>query len=230
MIRAVIFDFDGTIGNTLPLCIAAFRRAIEPLAGKQLPDEEIVATFGPSEEGTIRILAPHAYEQGLADYLNCYRELHDMCPSPFDGIPELLEWLKARGIIIALVTGKGRRSCSISLEQYGIARFFDLVETRLPGRPLQAGGHTRRARPFPAETGGSDLRRRHGKRRRLGPLRRSSCRRGGLGGNRRPGNPAPGRRGPAVPDHPGLPGVARKFPLSLIRGRDPEAEPGGYFR
>ena len=116
MIRAVIFDFDGTIGNTLPLCIAAFRRAIEPLAGKQLPDEEIVATFGPSEEGTIRILAPHAYEQGLADYLNCYRELHDMCPSPFDGIPELLEWLKARGIIIALVTGKGRRSCSISLE------------------------------------------------------------------------------------------------------------------
>ena len=25
MIRAVIFDFDGTIGNTLPLCIAAFR-------------------------------------------------------------------------------------------------------------------------------------------------------------------------------------------------------------
>lgn len=140
MIRAVIFDFDGTIGNTLPLCIAAFRRAIEPLAGKQLPDEEIVATFGPSEEGTIRILAPHAYEQGLADYLNCYRELHDMCPSPFDGIPELLEWLKARGIIIALVTGKGRRSCSISLEQYGIARFFDLVETGSSEGPCKPEG------------------------------------------------------------------------------------------
>lgn len=63
-----------------------------------------------------------------------------MCPSPFDGIPELLEWLRACGIIIALVTGKGRRSCSISLEQYGIARFFDLVETGSPEGPCKPEG------------------------------------------------------------------------------------------
>ena len=30
-----LFDFDGTLGNTLPLCVAAFREALEPLA----PDE-----------------------------------------------------------------------------------------------------------------------------------------------------------------------------------------------
>ena len=58
MLKAVLFDLDGTIGNTLPLCITAFRESIEPLAGRSLTDEEIVRTFGPSEEGTIAVLLP----------------------------------------------------------------------------------------------------------------------------------------------------------------------------
>ena len=44
--KCLIFDLDGTLGNTLPLCIAAFKQAIEPLAGRSLSDAEIIATFG----------------------------------------------------------------------------------------------------------------------------------------------------------------------------------------
>ncbi|MGQ1947507.1 HAD family hydrolase [Geofilum sp. OHC36d9] len=55
-IKAVIFDLDGTLGNTIPLCIEAFRKSIEPLIGKKLSDQEITSTFGPSEEGTIKVL------------------------------------------------------------------------------------------------------------------------------------------------------------------------------
>ena len=53
-----LFDLDGTLGNTLPLCIAAFREAVEPLSGECLIDADIVANFGPSEEGTIAALLP----------------------------------------------------------------------------------------------------------------------------------------------------------------------------
>jgi len=53
MIKAMIFDLDGTIGNTLPLCIKAFRETIETFMKRKISDEEIIATFGPSEEGTI---------------------------------------------------------------------------------------------------------------------------------------------------------------------------------
>ena len=70
MLKAVLFDFDGTVGNTLPLCIAAFQKAITPLAGRSFSEREIVATFGPSEEGTIRALIPQFYEQGVEGYLN----------------------------------------------------------------------------------------------------------------------------------------------------------------
>lgn len=90
MLKAVLFDFDGTVGNTLPLCIAAFQKAITPLAGRSFSEREIVATFGPSEEGSIRALIPQFYEQGVEGYLHYYRELHSMCPAPFPGIPELL--------------------------------------------------------------------------------------------------------------------------------------------
>lgn len=33
MIKAVLFDFDGTIGDTLPLVVKAIQQATEPFCG-----------------------------------------------------------------------------------------------------------------------------------------------------------------------------------------------------
>ena len=140
MLKAVIFDFDGTIADTVPLCIAACRAAFEPLAGRTFSDEEITATFGPSEEGSVRALIPDHYEAGVAAYLTCYKKLHPMCPKPFDGIPALLHGLKQKGLIIGLVTGKGRRSCDISLDAYGLADVFDAIEAGSPEGPCKPRG------------------------------------------------------------------------------------------
>jgi len=139
-LRGVIFDLDGTLANTLPLGIAAFRRAIEPLAARTLTDAEIVATFGPSEEGTIRALAPAHYDAGIADYLRHYEALHDMCPAPFPDMMELLTGLKARGVRLGLVTGKGARSAWLSLRRFGMEDVFDPVETGDPTGPRKAEG------------------------------------------------------------------------------------------
>ncbi|HNP22751.1 MAG TPA: HAD family hydrolase [Panacibacter sp.] len=128
-IKAVIFDLDGTIADTLPLCIAAFRQSIEPLIGRSVSDEEIVATFGPSEEGTIMALAPAHYERGIASYLQHYENLHGLCPLPFDGMAALLRMLSEKNIRIAMVTGKGIHSTAISLRQFGIDDYFEQVET-----------------------------------------------------------------------------------------------------
>ena len=114
-IKAIIFDLDGTLANTLPLCIQAFRQSVEPLINKPVTDEEIIATFGPSEEGTIMALAPDYYDQGVADYLHHYRSLHYLCPVPFEGIKELLIMLQNKGVRLAMVTGKGKLSTAISL-------------------------------------------------------------------------------------------------------------------
>lgn len=131
-IKAVIFDLDGTLANTLPLCISAFRQSIEPLINRQVSDEEIIATFGPSEEGTINSLAPDHYDKGVADYLLHYEASHHMCSEPFDGIADLLNFLKQNGVHISMVTGKGWKSTEISLKKFQLENAFEFVETGSP--------------------------------------------------------------------------------------------------
>lgn len=137
-IKAVIFDLDGTLANTIPLCIAAFRKSIEPLINRAVSDEEIIATFGPSEEGTILALIPDHYEKGVSDYLKFYDTFHEMCPTPFEGIAEILSDLKNKQIRIAMVTGKGKYSTDISLDRFKLAHFFEIIETGIPGGPRKA--------------------------------------------------------------------------------------------
>ena len=139
-IKAVIFDLDGTIANTLPLCIKAFRQAVEPLIARTVSDAEIIATFGPSEEGTIMALAPDHFEKGVADYLQHYTTYHDLCPFPFEGIENLLKTLQEKGVRIAMVTGKGVHSTAISLQRFGLQDYFEIVETGVPAGPRKPEG------------------------------------------------------------------------------------------
>ena len=132
-IKAVIFDIDGTLANTIPLCIEAFRQAVEPLVHRHLSDDEIVATFGPDEEGSIKALAPDDYKQGTIDFLQCYKALHnDICSVPFDGITDLLSTLKSKGVRLAIATGKGKESSDVSLQRFELTGFFDMIENGSP--------------------------------------------------------------------------------------------------
>ena len=139
-IKAVIFDLDGTVGDTVPLCIKAFRQSIEPLIERSISDEEIMATFGPSEEGTIMSLAPAFYDKGVADYLKYYELYHDMCPMPFEGIENVLRMLKEKRIHIAMVTGKGIHSTAISLKRFRINDYFEIIETGIISGPSKHQG------------------------------------------------------------------------------------------
>lgn len=139
-IKAIIFDLDGTLADTLPLCIEAFRKSVEPIAQRSITDEEIIATFGPSEEGTIMKLVPDHYEKGIADYLRFYEELHHKCEKPFAGMADILKKLKTRYIKLAMVTGKGRYSTAVSLKQFGMTDLFEIIETGSPEGPRKAEG------------------------------------------------------------------------------------------
>ncbi|TWU25538.1 HAD family hydrolase [Bythopirellula polymerisocia] len=136
-IKNILFDLDGTIGNTLPLCIAAFRAAIEPFAERSLSDEEIIATFGPSEEGTIAALLPDHQAEGLRRYLASYEALHPEWPAPFKGMLEVLDFLKANRAFVGLVTGKGEVSANMTLRRYGLSNFFDVVKTGAATGPVK---------------------------------------------------------------------------------------------
>ncbi len=137
-IEGAIFDLDGTIVNTLPIVIEAFRRAIMRFVDRQYSDEEITALFGPTEAGVIQRVVPDRWQEGLAIYLNEYEALYTRNHiGPFPGIADVLDLLRNRGIRTAIVTGKGADSTDFSLKQAGLDGYFDLVLTGSPHGPVK---------------------------------------------------------------------------------------------
>lgn len=128
----MIFDLDGTLGNTLPVCYVAFREALLTYTGREYADAEIDALFGPSEEGIVRRVAPRQWRECLEAYLAAYERHHDLAPHPFPGIAEALDTFKQRGLRLGLVTGKGPRGAAISLRRLGLADAFEMIEVGSP--------------------------------------------------------------------------------------------------
>jgi phosphoglycolate phosphatase len=139
MIKLVAFDLDGTIGDTIPVCIHAFKEALSPYSNGQLSEKDIIQTFGLNEEGMIRKMVDEEYwEKALSDFYIQYQKAHNACPAPFEGIKELITELKNRNITVVLITGKGEKSCQITLEQFGMENSFDFIETGAPDRNIKS--------------------------------------------------------------------------------------------
>jgi pyrophosphatase PpaX len=131
-LRGVIFDLDGTLADTLPVCFAAFREVFEAQLGVTRSDADIHALFGPSEEGIIAQQLPERVEESYHDYLTAYERLHAACPGLFDGIDAALERLAERGAQLAIVTAKGPGSAAISVRLLGLERHFAILEAGSP--------------------------------------------------------------------------------------------------
>jgi len=133
MIKLVAFDLDGTIGDTIPMCMQAFKMSVEPYIDYILSDEDILKTFGLDEEGMIKqVITSDNWKKGLDDFYRIYQEMHALCPHPFDGIVKLIEELKDRSIPVVLITGKGKGSCQITLQWFEMENYFDRIETGSP--------------------------------------------------------------------------------------------------
>src|SRR5687767_14942080 len=75
-IKGVIFDIDGTLADTVPLVVSCFHRALGPYLRHPISDQQIMDTFGPTEEAAIRTFAPAHVEEGLNKFHTYYRKLH----------------------------------------------------------------------------------------------------------------------------------------------------------
>lgn len=129
MIKLAAFDLDGTIADTIPMCIEAFKKAVSPYAGHTLTQEEIIQAFGLNEIGMVKAVVKGQWENALHDFYIQYQALHDQCDTPFEGIVDLITDLKSRGIIVALITGKGEKSCEITLKQLKLTGIFSDIMT-----------------------------------------------------------------------------------------------------
>jgi HAD superfamily hydrolase (TIGR01549 family) len=129
MLKAAIFDLDGTITDTLPVSAAAFIKTLHQHTGREYTPSEIFAMFGPPEEIIFEHLKPSQGQLLMSDYLANYRQVHPQYASIYPQVTEALTWLKEQGIPCSIVTGKGRDAARITLELMGLEEIFPLVVT-----------------------------------------------------------------------------------------------------
>ncbi len=127
-IQCVIFDIDGTMTRTFELIFASFNHVAEKYLGKTFSEPEIVALFGPPEEGGLRKVFPEEQiARAMDDLCRYYKDHHAAMAGLHEGIDETLRFLKDHDVKLAVFTGKGRRTTAITLEELKIGHYFDLV-------------------------------------------------------------------------------------------------------
>jgi HAD superfamily hydrolase (TIGR01509 family) len=140
-VATAIFDFDGTIADTLPLIYAAFDAAISPSLGRSLSQREVRQLFGPPDHEIIRSVIPvEHHDEAIASYVEIYEKEHEALASIYAGMDRLLHQCRTQGIKVGIVTGKSRKTAEISLRALGLGDAFDV---------LIAGDDVERPKPHP---------------------------------------------------------------------------------
>ena len=129
-ISCIIFDLDGTLAQTNELIFSTFNHVAEKYTNKVYSPEEITAMFGPPEEVTIeKLVGAERVDEAMDDFYSFYETHHPRLADAYQGVREVLEFLKGRGIMLAVFTGKGSRTALITLEKIGLKDYFDIIIT-----------------------------------------------------------------------------------------------------
>ena len=132
MIKLIILDFDGTLGDTRANIVLTMRRTLVRL-GYAVPDEEtIAATIGvPLEKGFEQML-PGISPADVALCARTYREIFEKCrkelvPNLFPHVMETLVALKESGYVLTIASSRSYGSLKEFLQEMGIAPYISYV-------------------------------------------------------------------------------------------------------
>lgn len=138
MVKAALLDLDGTLLDTAADLAAAANamlaeRGLGPLPARQVRDF-IGQGIGPLVWRCLNAAAGTAPEEGLFDgalerFGVHYERLNGCAATPYPGVVEGLERMRAARLRLACVTNKARRFTLPLLEKANLARFFDAVVT-----------------------------------------------------------------------------------------------------
>ncbi|MDE5743534.1 MAG: HAD family hydrolase [Bacteroidales bacterium] len=142
--RLVIFDLDGTLVDTLADLAAAMNVVLSRLGYPPHPVADYRFKVGNGVAKLVERSLPEAARQqppvvadALQRFLDYYNR-HDMdATAPYDGIPELLLHLKARGLQLAVASNKPHAAAVEIVHHYFGQDLFDCIYGQRPGAPVK---------------------------------------------------------------------------------------------
>ena len=125
--RLIVFDWDGTVVDSIFAIAEAIRRAAADL-GLPVPTEQQARhVIGLGLGDALRLAVPGLPAEQAQNFVNRYRYHYLIAGGadrPFDGIGPMLTGLRDSGRVLAVATGKSRRGLERAFEQTGFGSLF----------------------------------------------------------------------------------------------------------
>lgn len=150
MIKAVVFDLDGTLLHTVPDIAAAMNRALSA-CGLSTHDQKTVETFlgNGIRDAVLKAVPSGTEEETIQRVLDLYRDDYVAhCTEKttlYDGVREMVNALVQRGIRLVVLSNKTEATAQKIVRHFFPDGEFAAVFGRVPDRPLKP--HTDAAKP-----------------------------------------------------------------------------------
>lgn len=141
-IRAVVFDLDGTLIDSVPDIATALNRCLQNEGRETLPDDGVAKLVG----GGARELVARALgaatpstetDRVLKDFLAFYEAEPVALTRLYPGAREVLDSLRDAGLPLAICTNKPEPLTRLILDRLDLAAYFAVVWGGEPGKPLK---------------------------------------------------------------------------------------------
>ena len=128
----IIFDFDGTLGDTRRNIVTTMQMTIEELHLPNRSEEECAATIGLPLAGCFRTLFPDIQEELIPRCAETYRRffnenLKNIHPEAFPGIVETLAILHQKGLTVTIASSRSHNSLMELTRNMGIADYISYI-------------------------------------------------------------------------------------------------------
>lgn len=141
-IQTLIFDWDGTLSDSVGHIVKAMVGAAESLDLPSPGEQAVRNIIGLALPEAVATLYPDMQDAQLAEALARAYSLQYLAleerPAPlFDGVRDALENFRLAGFKLAVATGKGRQGLSRVLQSHALTNFFDITRCadECPSKP-----------------------------------------------------------------------------------------------
>lgn len=130
-IRLVIFDFDGTLGDSQKLITDTMLATIERLNLPMRSREECARTIGLPLKECFSSIIPMTDEQA-EECAKVYSEIFNVKNVPgvvkaFPGVDETLERLSQQGILMSIASSRSHRTLAKLMDELGLSKYITYI-------------------------------------------------------------------------------------------------------
>ena len=128
----IIFDFDGTLGDTRRNIVTTMQMTIAELHLPSRNEKECAATIGLPLAGCFRTLFPDIQDELIPRCAETYRRffnenLKTIQPEAFPGVVETLSILHQKGFVLTIASSRSRNSLMELTRNMGIANYISYI-------------------------------------------------------------------------------------------------------